>query len=86
MSILNIFFLVAAIGVSGYFLGRARAKNVSGGDLSKLHSLPGYAGAYVFLWATIPSVLFLAAWLMAAPFMLENTVRTGFPQTEQDTS
>ena len=58
--------LAALILFSGlsYFAGRRRAAGLQGAPVS-LHSLPGYHGAYVALWAGVPAALLV---LLSAGF------------------
>ena len=65
--------LVAILGiaaVAGWF-ARSRAFGLRGGG-GRLHSLPNYHGFHVVIWATIPALLFLAAWM---PFQGEMVYR-----------
>ncbi|QHQ35647.1 phosphate ABC transporter permease subunit PstC [Algicella marina] len=45
--------LVFAIAAGFLFMGRNRARAVSGGQLSNLHSRPNYHGLYTFLWVLL---------------------------------
>jgi len=65
--------LVAILGiaaVAGWF-ARSRATSLRGGG-GRLHSLPNYHGFHVAIWAAIPALLFLAAWM---PFQGEMVYR-----------
>ncbi len=62
--LLSVLLLLAAIG---YFMGRSRAVAVSGGQPSRLHSLPSYHGLYVAIWCGIPSAVVVIAWLVLEP-------------------
>ena len=66
--------VVLGIAVAGYVLGRQRSLSSAGGDVRQLHSLPGYYGQSVFLFAAVPSLLVLAVWLFAQPLLIENRV------------
>ncbi|MCB1386507.1 MAG: phosphate ABC transporter permease subunit PstC [Nitratireductor sp.] len=81
MSAFNIILTVSAIALAGYVLGIRRARKAAGGNLSRLHSLPGYAGAYVLIGSALPALLLLAAWLVSAPILVENSVRSTFPDS-----
>jgi phosphate transport system permease protein len=52
--------LVLAVAAAAAFLGYRRADALRGG--ARLNSLPSYHGAYGFLWAAVPALLFLAVW------------------------
>lgn len=76
-----ILLLVLVIGLATYLAGRARALATSKGKLSALHSLPGYHGTYAAICATIPALLVLAVWLVAAPVYIDNDIRSSLPET-----
>ncbi|MGB3243132.1 MAG: phosphate ABC transporter permease subunit PstC [Sulfitobacter sp.] len=69
-----VILIVLVIAIAGYVVGRNRAKAVSGGDIRKLHSLPGYYGQTVFLYTAVPSLLVLIIWLLVQPLYVENNV------------
>ncbi|WP_347309814.1 phosphate ABC transporter permease subunit PstC [Defluviimonas sp. SAOS-178_SWC] len=74
MSISVLVLIVLAIALAGYVLARRRALALSGGDKRKLHSLIGYYGQTVFLFASVPALLLLGAWLFAQPIVIESRV------------
>jgi len=51
-----------AIMALAYRDGRKRALRSAGGQRAALHSLPGYSGAWLALWAGAPAFLLLAAY------------------------
>ena len=56
--------LVAILGIAalaGWF-ARSRATGLRGGG-GRLHSLPNYHGFHVAIWAAVPALLLLAAWM-----------------------
>ena len=64
--------VVLALASGGYGLGRSRAVAQAGGDIRKLHSLPGFYGQITFLMAAVPALLLVAVWLLAEPLFLEG--------------
>lgn len=56
--------LVLGVAAAAFVLarGRATALRAGGTGRQRLNSLPFYHGAYAFLWAIVPALLFLAAW------------------------
>lgn len=80
MSTSLIFLVVLIVGLAAYFAGRARAMASSSGKLSVLHSLPGYHGVYVAIWAVLPAAVVLAVWLIASPFFVESATRNSLPE------
>jgi len=63
VSLTAIALLILGLGLVAWMAGRARAAVFAGaGAARRPHSLPNYHGWYVALWATVPALLFLAAW------------------------
>ena len=67
------------LAVIGYFMGRRRAVAVSGGEPSRLHSLPSYHGAYVAVWCGIPSLIVVVAWLILEPQIAQWMLMANLP-------
>jgi len=65
-------FLILALGVVAWFVGRAKATGFAAVGSGRRHSLPVYHGWYVALWAAIPALLFLAGWSMALPGLIDG--------------
>ncbi len=80
MSISLLLLITAAIGVAGYLAGNWRSLALAGGKLSRLHSRPGYYGAFVAVCAMIPALFLLLAWSIASPIYVSTSVRAGFPE------
>jgi len=51
--------LIFLIGLTSYFLGSLRAKNLRASNHKNLKSLSHYYGYYVALWAVVPALLIL---------------------------
>jgi len=66
-----------------YWIGRRRALTVVGGEPRRLHSLPGYYGYYVALWALIPAALVLGLWLALDDSVITSLVISGLPEAMQ---
>ncbi len=66
--------IVLGIAVLGFFLGRQRAVSLASREGRKLHSLPSYYGQSVALFAAVPALLLMAAWLFIQPVVIENNV------------
>ncbi len=79
MSNLIIFLVVVAIGLAAFFLARGKALKIARGNLSALHSLPGYHGSYAAILAMLPAFIVMAVWLSASPVLIEHSVRGQFP-------
>lgn len=74
MSIGLLSLIVIVLAVAGYFAGRQLAISKVAGDIRNLHSLPSYYGQTVFLFTAVPALLFLAAWLLIQPLLIESRV------------
>ena len=73
MSTSLIILIVLGLGVVAFVTGRSRALAVVDGDRRKLHSLPGYYGAFVGLNTVVPAMLALILWLLVQPFVVNNS-------------
>ena len=73
------FMAVFVLAAGGYFTGRHRARALAGHGLHKLHSRPGYHGAYVAIWMVIPAFTLILAWLIAQDSILDYLLRTALP-------
>ncbi|MCV6547279.1 MAG: phosphate ABC transporter permease subunit PstC [Cohaesibacter sp.] len=74
MSPLWLLAVIFIVALTGAILGRSRAIGAVDGEVSTLHSRPGYYGSYVFIWTAIPAALFMAALLIAQPFFNRSVV------------
>jgi phosphate transport system permease protein len=72
--------IILALGVLGWFLGNWRSKASVGGKTSTLHSRPGYYGAYVLLWATLPALLLVILWSAISPAVVSSMVSSKLPE------
>jgi len=66
-----IVLLLLALSSAAFYIGRRRALFVADGQVRNLHSLPGYYGLYVAMWAVLPALVLLGLWLA-----FENTIIT----------
>ncbi len=76
-----IILVVAAISFVGYFLGRRHAMLLAAKGGVRLHSLPGYYGQTVAIFAAIPSLVVLIAWLVVQPLLIETRVNGMIPDS-----
>jgi len=61
VSIISIVTLVLIVMVAGgFYIGRTKALQCTGGKTSSLHSLPNYYGYYIAVWTGLPAFLILA--------------------------
>ena len=77
----SILFWLVVIFVASYFIGSRRALSVVEGNSRSLHSLPGYHGAYLGLWAILPSLALLIVWSLGLPHYIDGAVSQQFSET-----
>ena len=58
--------LVLAFSVASYFIARRRVLGAASGQVSALHSLPGYYGWYAALWCGLPGLVIAIVWVTTA--------------------
>jgi phosphate transport system permease protein len=72
-----------AIATAAFFLGRERSLAVAVATgprkLLSLHSLPGYYGYFVALWALLPALVVLAIWVFVEPRIVVALVVKALP-------
>lgn len=76
------FLLAFGLGLIGWLTARSRAwslrsKPADGpvpGLPGRLHSLPGYHGWYVAIWAAVPAIIFALAWNAVSPVLIMDQV------------
>ncbi|HTU11140.1 MAG TPA: phosphate ABC transporter permease subunit PstC [Allosphingosinicella sp.] len=75
MSVPVIAFLVLGLGFFAWLGARAKAAALAAPSVSRRpHSLPGYHGWYVALWAVVPALLFVALWAILSERLIADTV------------
>ncbi|MFT4182611.1 MAG: phosphate ABC transporter permease subunit PstC [Rhizobium sp.] len=79
MSVSLLLLCLSIIGASAFMLGRTRAAALSGGRSSAMHSRFGYYGAYAAIWAALPALALITAWLWISPQVIDRLVVKSFP-------
>jgi phosphate transport system permease protein len=74
-----IFLSVLLIGVAAYLAVRIRAGRIARASGQKLHSLPGYYGAYGFVSAVLPAIFVFAVWSILSPALIDRAIYKTFP-------
>ena len=72
MSLFLAFLAILLVAAGAGWLGFARARRLRAGQ--RMHSLPVYHGAHAALWAAIPALLVLAAWVPVQHRLVEQAV------------
>ncbi|TCP60884.1 phosphate ABC transporter membrane protein 1 (PhoT family) [Rhodovulum bhavnagarense] len=73
--------IVLVLAIVGFVLGRRRAVATAGGDGRRLHSLPGYYGQSVALFAAVPALLLMAVWLFMQPVVIDGRIGEMIPDS-----
>jgi phosphate transport system permease protein len=80
MNLLTLLAVLLVLSSIGYYLGRGRASALAGrAPSASLHSRPQYHGLYLALWAGLPALLILLAWLVLEPRIAEWALLTNLP-------
>ena len=66
--------LLLGMALIGWLVARARAARMKPASGRRLHSLPGQHGWYMAMWVAVPPLLFLAAWAIASPGLVDGSV------------
>lgn len=75
MSPIALILVVIGLGLVSWAMARAKAAQFASVSVAnRPHSLPGYHGAYVFLWAVIPALLFATIWSSLTPGLVLSDV------------
>ena len=72
MRISTLTLIVLCAAGLAFYLGKRRALNLAlaQGGPRTLHSMPGFYGAWTALWAAVPALLLIGAWLALEPTIL----------------
>ncbi|WFU02346.1 phosphate ABC transporter permease subunit PstC [Rhizobium sp. CB3171] len=80
MSLSLLLLCLSIIGAFAFVLGRTRAAALSGNRSSAMHSRLGYHGAYAAIWAVLPALALICAWLVVSPQVIDRFVVESFPE------
>ena len=81
MPLLWLFLIVLAIAAGAYILARSRVIAMAGEDRRSMHSLPVYYGSNAGMKSLVPALLVLVVWLIAQPFVVNNSVSGMIPDS-----
>ena len=74
MSALGLLFLLTALSLIGWVVGRARAARFRRATGQRFSSLPQHHGWFVAMGTLLPPVIFLAIWSFTAPALVTDAV------------
>jgi phosphate transport system permease protein len=66
--------LVLGLGLIAWLSARAKARAFAPQGTLRRHSVPGYHGWYVALWAVIPALIFFLIWQFVSPALVVDAV------------
>ena len=81
--LLLLLVFVGVIAVAGFVLARRRVLALVGGNIRRMHSLPGYYGWFGALCVLVPALAVLALWLIVQPIVVESRLAAYFPPEVQ---
>lgn len=86
MSLPLLLLMLALLTAFSYFLGRKRSLQLVGGNVQKLHSLPGHYGWYVALGFVLPGVTILFLWLAFGSTVIDRIILSALTAHTPDVS
>ena len=77
----TLILMLGFMAIAAFFYGRRRSLALVGGHGHgmALHSLPGYYGYYVAIWAVLPALALLLVWVMVEPRVIVALVVNALP-------
>ena len=85
MSTLLLLGVVLVLAVMAFVLCRGRALSSAGGDMRRLHSLPGAYGWHGALMVALPALAVLVVWLVLQPVVIARSVGAILPEVATQT-
>ncbi|MGV8986232.1 MAG: phosphate ABC transporter permease subunit PstC [Cypionkella sp.] len=73
MSLGLLCLILMGLAVLAFVLGQRRAISAAGGDIRRLHSLPGFYGQITALGVLIPALAVMVLWLLAEGFVIQSS-------------
>jgi phosphate transport system permease protein len=77
--LIYVFTAIFALTLASYFAGWQKSHATVSGDPSKLHSRPGYYGAYVAIWTGVPAFLLTLLWLLLQRPVIDTLLLGSLP-------
>ncbi len=77
--------VIIAMAAGAFYFGRERSLAVATGPrkLLSLHSLPGYYGYYVAIWALLPALAMLLVWTLIEPRVIVSLIVRSLPDAQR---
>ena len=70
---------ILGLAAFGYLAARLRARRLAAAGGVRLHSLPGYHGAFVALWVGIPSLVLVLIWVVLQGPVIDRLILDSMP-------
>ena len=88
MQLNTLLLLLTGFSVIAFFMGRKRSLVLAGGagNITSLHSLPGYYGYFVAIWALLPALLLTFLWIAIDPLRIEYLLIQGVSDVQRSAS
>lgn len=62
----TLLILVLLLSIAAFYMGAQKARGIAGqSETRRLHSLPGFYGYYMALWAAMPALALIMVWFIA---------------------
>jgi len=81
----SLFICLIAVVAAGYLFGKSKARHAAKVSGERLHSLPGYHGAYVAFWVGLPCFVLVLAWILLQDSIVQGLVISAVPAQITDT-
>jgi phosphate transport system permease protein len=88
MQLNTLLLLLTGISVAAFFMGRRRSLVLAGGhgNITSLHSLPGYYGYFAAIWALLPALMLALLWITIEPRLIEYLLTRGLSEGQRNLS
>jgi phosphate transport system permease protein len=70
---------ILAFSLVAYFVGQSTGTKFAKADAVKVHSLPGYHGAFVAVWVGVPALVLVLLWLVLQGTVIDSLLVASLP-------
>lgn len=74
-----LFLTILVLSVIAFWIGRSAANRFVAADLGRLHSLPGYHGAFVAIWVGLPALMLVILWVLLQGTVIDGLLVASLP-------
>lgn len=72
---------ILAFALVAFFIGRTSGRRFAAAEGAKVHSLPGYHGAFVAVWVGVPALVLVILWIILQGSVIDNMLLGTLPAT-----